>query len=172
MVHMLFSPGRNLTFSSIIFVHGLFGHPEKTWTGHQSRSRSPPQPPSEQSSQVMTGGSIKNAEQHSDDVFWPADLLPDVVPNTRIWTWGYDADIDSLWSSASQNTVSQHATNLLSDVANLLESDKHILPVIFIAHSLGGIVVKAVRPLLVVFSYFLHNHLIHFLLDSVWLTGF
>lgn len=87
----------------------------------------------------------ESSDQSSHGIFWPAALLPEVVPDTRIWTWGYDADIDGFWSPASQNTVSQHATNVLSDIADLLESKDHNLPVIFVAHSLGGLIVKAVR---------------------------
>ena len=48
-------------------------------------------------------------------------------------------------SSSSQNTVAQHATNLLSDITDLLEDNAYNLPVIFVVHSLGGIVVKAAR---------------------------
>jgi mannitol/fructose-specific phosphotransferase system IIA component (Ntr-type) len=44
-----------------------------------------------------------------------------VLPDVRIFTWGYDADVDNLFTSASQNTVHQHASNLLSDLADLLE---------------------------------------------------
>ena len=88
--------------------------------------------------------SASGARQDSGGVFWPAVLLPDVVPNTKIHTWGYDADIDGFWSSSSQNTVAQHAANLLSDVADLLETNGGNLPVVFVVHSLGGIVVKAV----------------------------
>jgi hypothetical protein len=29
------------------------------------------------------------------DVFWPGTLLPSVVPDARIYTWGYDANVDS-----------------------------------------------------------------------------
>jgi hypothetical protein len=81
-----------------------------------------------------------------EGVFWPKELLPKVVPQTRIFTWGYDVDINHLFSSASQATVFQHAGTLLSDLANKRTSNvEKRRPLIFIAHSLGGIVVKDVR---------------------------
>lgn len=139
---------------SIIFIHGLFGHPEKTWTGIKFGSKLLQRELSIPSSRDVCSSGTKeagndNAVESSDPgshgIFWPATLLPEVIPNTRIWTWGYDADIDGFWSSASQNTVSQHATNLLSDVADLIESKDYNLPIIFVVHSLGGLIVKAVR---------------------------
>lgn len=82
----------------------------------------------------------------SSGVFWPTRLLPTAIPNINVHTWGYDADIDGFWSSASQNTVARHAASLLSDLADLLESgEPNVLPIIFVVHSLGGIVLKAVR---------------------------
>lgn len=153
-----------------MLVHGLFGDPRKTWTATSpvgvvpsasstvsqvepseqyatmrqrkrdslafwrrgNNSRSPVVSPSQQTS----GG----------DVFWPKELLPKVVPQTRIMTWGYDVDINHLFSSASQATVFQHAGSLLLDLANKRTSDiERRRPIIFIAHSLGGIVVKDVR---------------------------
>lgn len=142
---------------SIIFVHGLFGHPEKTWTGTKTSSKtaqrgSLPRSPAKSSPApgVVEKEDVKKvdrSESRLDAVFWPAALLPKVVPNTKIWTWGYDADIDGFWSSASQNTVSQHATNLLSDVADLLETKHCNLPIIFVVHSLGGLIIKDVRSL-------------------------
>ncbi|KAL8812465.1 MAG: hypothetical protein Q9223_007285 [Gallowayella weberi] len=34
-------------------------------------------------------------------IFWPRDLLPNVIHDVHVFTWGYDADIDRL-GSASQ----------------------------------------------------------------------
>ena len=54
-------------------------------------------------------------------MFWPQVLLPSIIPDADIYTWGYDADVDK-FGSASQNTIHQHATSLLSDLADLQES--------------------------------------------------
>ena len=58
-------------------------------------------------------------------------------------TWGYDVQIEGFLAATSQASIYHHAENLLSDLVMLRKSDaaKH-KPLIFIAHSLGGIVVK------------------------------
>ena len=63
------------------------------------------------------------------------------MPDARVFTWGYDADVHHWGSSASQNTIHDHAGNLLSDIANQIVGDSPE-PLIFIVHSLGGIVIK------------------------------
>jgi hypothetical protein len=79
---------------------------------------------------------------HEQDI-WPADLLPKTLPVARILTWGYDVDVDHVLSSASTATVFQHASDLLSDLADVRMDETEVKrPVIFIAHSLGGIIVK------------------------------
>ncbi|KAL8974760.1 MAG: hypothetical protein Q9197_000996 [Variospora fuerteventurae] len=81
--------------------------------------------------------------QVGPSIFWPRDLLPSVIQDVRIFTWGYDADIDG-FGSASQNTIHQHAGSLLSDLADQRETSEHYRkPIIFVVHSLGGIIVKA-----------------------------
>lgn len=145
----------------MIFVHGLFGDPRKTWTGspnistsksrNESRSTSPPPPniDSDSAFEDSKGQSIEDnydivGDNVSQGIFWPEALLPGVLPDIRIFTWGYDADVDRFRSTASQNTIFQHAADLLSDVADLLETEDGDLPVIFVVHSLGGIIVKDV----------------------------
>ncbi|OOQ91479.1 hypothetical protein PEBR_00838 [Penicillium brasilianum] len=56
--------------------------------------------------------------------------------------WGYDADIEKFMSSAGQNSLHWHGLNLLNDLADLRDSVERLGPFIFVAHSLGGLVVK------------------------------
>ena len=171
----------------IVFIHGLFGHPRKTWTervpmkSKDSRSVQQdeqktrqsqrdtsrnlyPGPSSVQIDKPSASSKVSLEDSEEDNVsresrlsnvdlkgktpsksnldpgFWPQELLPEVVPNARIFTWGYDADVDKFFSSASQNTIHQHAGDLLSDLADMRNGDA--TPIIFVAHSLGGIIVK------------------------------
>lgn len=147
-----------------MFVHGLFGHPRRTWTGaleaeksltSRSKQRETASRPLEQSStngklSVATDSDVYpevNNEASASgtslqgqpnprsslmslpqivglrmgEVFWPASLLPSVLPEARVFTWGYDADVDAFNGSVGHNTVEQHATDLLTDIANLLD---------------------------------------------------
>ncbi|MCJ1385019.1 hypothetical protein MMC17_008137 [Xylographa soralifera] len=132
--------------ANIIFVHGLFGG-RKTWTAQRTQPSShttqqPPVVPSSSSrpeKPLTKGTSVPQSDPGS--VFWPGDLLPLAIPDARVFTWNYDADVHHWTSSASQNTIHQHAGNLLSDLAYLIAGDMPE-PLIFVVHSLGGIVVK------------------------------
>lgn len=77
----------------------------------------------------------------STEVFWPRDLLPEKVPNARIMVWGYDSRIVSL-SKTSTATTFDHAETLLCDIVSLRGHTEQRIPLIFVAHSLGGIIVK------------------------------
>ncbi|KAL1962071.1 hypothetical protein VTN77DRAFT_599 [Rasamsonia byssochlamydoides] len=98
----------------IVFVHGLNGHPKDTWTS-------------------------KNG------VFWPADLLPSFLESqrVRILTYGYNADVTSFTDGTSKDHIHHHAETLAADlVANRGLRNALERPIIFVCHSLGGIVVK------------------------------
>ena len=143
---------------SVIFVHGLFGDPFKTWTRQISDD-----PPGPEIRGANSTGNFTSPPKGNRDVFWPRDLLPEVIPDACIFTFGYDADIYRFGIATSQNSIHQHASSLLSDVADLqghsenvsgrgvLGSDLLVLmclkqiPIIFVAYSLGGIIVKEVR---------------------------
>ncbi|KAI9773955.1 MAG: hypothetical protein M1839_001967 [Geoglossum umbratile] len=68
------------------------------------------------------------------------DFLPQDVPNARIMTFGYNADV------AFGNTTSDitdHAKALLSSLVDKREEDHETRkPIVFVGHSLGGIVIK------------------------------
>ncbi|PNP57410.1 hypothetical protein THARTR1_02407 [Trichoderma harzianum] len=96
---------------SVIFLHGLTGHREGTWT----------------------------AEGEADP--WPKSLLPKDLPTARIITYGYDANVLHLTRVAGQNTVREHAKTLINDLS-ALRTDTVGRPIIFVVHSLGGLVIQ------------------------------
>lgn len=73
-----------------------------------------------------------------DGTFWPRDLLPSLIPTARILIFGYNS---SVLSDANNAPVSTHASSLLRRVTNERENALH-RPIIFVAHSLGGLLVK------------------------------
>ncbi|KAI1054627.1 hypothetical protein LB506_010757, partial [Fusarium annulatum] len=96
----------------ICFVHGLTGDRTSTWT-----ARGQPAP-------------------------WPKTLLPSELPKACILTYGYDAYVVSK-SVASSNRLIDHAMNLLTDLTNdRRRRNASGRPLIFVVHSLGGLVCK------------------------------
>lgn len=79
----------------------------------------------------------KNTNQN-----WLRDFLPDQVPQLRIMSWGYNSEV---LGSTSVGNVTTFAQGLLVDlkacrVTKALEKR----PLIFVCHSLGGVVFKRV----------------------------
>lgn len=102
----------------IILVHGLNGDPEKTWT-------------------------------HKNGCFWPSQLLPDSLRGApaRVLVYGYNADVYAYGSShhVSSDLILHHAQTLVNAVVNERESEgMGDNAIIWVAHSLGGILVKKV----------------------------
>lgn len=139
----------------ICFVHGFTGHPEKTWASNVSKKRAandePPAPVATKRAKLdkiilpfrqRDSISESSSTTPSVPVYWPRDLLPDVVPRARVLTFGYDTNIRHIWNgSISENRLGDHATDFL---AALEDSRRHDTrrPLIFVAHSLGGLLVK------------------------------
>ncbi|KAK5054034.1 hypothetical protein LTR84_001996 [Exophiala bonariae] len=99
--------------TDIVFVHGITGDRERTWT------------------------SPTNA------VCWPRDLLPESHPEARILTFGYDAYVVGKSDNIAKLDISHHANDLLNALANERQKPTTITrPIIFVAHSLGGLLCK------------------------------
>lgn len=141
---------------SIVFVHGLGGGPEKTWS--TSKLSAPPVDQGMPSSSMRRRlnrfwpksrgeESAVNVEDNSTvrkhDTFWPADFLPAACPLARILTWGYDSKVTLFFSGpVDQGNYYSHAKDLLYDLNDLRGDRKR--PIIWVTHSLGGIIVKQV----------------------------
>jgi len=113
---MNLTPGVKGAIVDIVFIHGLRGDAEGTltWTGDKR-----------------------------NHVFWPKDLLPEDVKNARILTWGYDSKFGKFWTESSNKDIDSYSNNLCSDLKGLRSTTSTTdRPIIFVTHSLGGLVCK------------------------------
>lgn len=159
-------------------VHGLKGHPYKTWRFTPSPEKvDKAAAPSEGG--VLEPKSSKRLELRNNlkawikgssgkdcldqglvgsprstfsgtstavsSVFWPADLLPQVCKNARILTFGYDSNVTKYASGpTNMNSIFSHGKDFLFSLKRMRVPGR---PLIFVAHSLGGILVKEVMSL-------------------------
>ena len=83
------------------------------------------------------------------EVCWPRDLLPQDGPNARVLTFGYGA----LVRDETPLLIKDLGKTLLESLTiNRRHTKAAKRPLIFVAHSLGGIVVKSV-PSLKMYSF-------------------
>ncbi|KAF8519406.1 hypothetical protein BU17DRAFT_47785, partial [Hysterangium stoloniferum] len=73
-------------------------------------------------------------------VLWLRDLLPEALPTARILTYGYDARTHS--ENRSSQTLYDLSTDFVGKLSNFRIHTKSDRPLIFIAHSFGGIMLK------------------------------
>lgn len=142
--------------ADLFFVHGLQGHPRKTWTYqppyHRETKRQGDPPKSKygigRKISSAFGRSKKvessNTNPSSLEVYWPMDLLPYDFPNIRIFTYGYDSKVTHWFKGpAMQLDIYSYGESLLNGVeARRREDPRRRL--IFIVHSLGGLIIKDV----------------------------
>jgi hypothetical protein len=114
-----------------VFVHGLCGHRKNTWA--------------------------------KDGVCWPEELLPKepALSRVRILTFGYDANVVGPMGRASLNSLFEHSLSLLNELSRergrdavscynfhksyqIINEFQRDRPIIFVAHCLGGLLVKDV----------------------------
>ncbi|KAJ2993825.1 hypothetical protein NUW58_g1724 [Xylaria curta] len=148
--------------ADIVFVHGLQGHPYSTWahpvpsdtkdTGEPSNNQRQLQRPrflskllgkktAPNDDATHSGESVASTAQNILEVYWPKDLLAaeDWCKSGRILTYGYDSRVIRGYASVNKNGLFAHANDLLY---NLQREKPQGRPVIFVCHSLGGVIVK------------------------------
>ena len=88
--------------------------------------------------------SFKNREMPH---MWLRDDLPRDLPNSHVMIWGYDATV---FKSKDTQSIQDISRQLQHDLSQISESARS-RPYIFIAHSLGGLILKKVcgqKPML------------------------
>lgn len=142
----------------IVILHGLQGHPWKTWACKrnqvEAQESSAPDKfrlrlPVRHKKGVKNDASISTLAP--DDLsktdlvtYWPGELLPRKFPTQRILTYGYDSHISHFFHGAAvQGNIWTIARDFLQELAALRKGDPK-RPLLFICHSLGGLVVKSV----------------------------
>lgn len=89
----------------------------------------------------LNGDHINTWKHDETGVVWPRDLLPKEIPNARVLSFGYSADI---YNNPNIGLIREHARTLLNLVNDERPSKISTRPIVFVAHSLGGLVVKQV----------------------------
>lgn len=80
-------------FNSIVAVHGLQGDAIRTWTHEKSH------------------------------ICWLSDLLPKEIPNARVLSWGYLANLNSWGGKATtSDRILHHAQTLIEE----LQTDREV----------------------------------------------
>ncbi|KAM7187637.1 Alpha/Beta hydrolase fold [Rhypophila sp. PSN 637] len=112
------SPDHGHIKADIVFIHGLGGTSHMTWS-----------------------------KDRNIQFFWPGVFLPlePELCQTRIFTYGYDADVKS--GSRTSSSILTFAKKLLYDLKYAVADEIATMaigqvPLIFVAHSMGGLIVK------------------------------
>ncbi|KAE8381533.1 lipa and NB-ARC domain protein [Aspergillus bertholletiae] len=81
--------------------------------------------------------------RHQNGTFWPRDYLPQDIPQARVFVYGYNSYVTNpqVMSNAS---VKDHANTLLNllDLERSPQMNTRPPKIIFVGHSLGGLVIK------------------------------
>ncbi|CAJ2500091.1 Uu.00g029440.m01.CDS01 [Anthostomella pinea] len=94
----------------------------------------------------LNGDARKTFTDQNSGTFWLGDeeMLPrDLRGRCRVLTYGYPSSVASILGKTSSDRILQHATTLVAElVADRELEDAQERPIIFLCHSLGGIIVK------------------------------
>ncbi|RAL47282.1 hypothetical protein DM860_013247 [Cuscuta australis] len=110
----------------VVFVHGLRGGPFKTWRLSEDKYST-------------KSGLVEKIDEEAgmQGTFWPGEWLPTDFPAARLYTLKYKTNLTQ-WSGASLPL--QEVSSMLLE--KLVAAGIGKRPVVFVTHSMGGLVVK------------------------------
>ncbi|KAI3522115.1 hypothetical protein L1887_11594 [Cichorium endivia] len=110
----------------VVFVHGLRGGPFKSWRQSESKLSS-------------KSGLVEKIDEEAgkQGTFWPAEWLSADFPHARLFSLKYKTNLTQ-WSGASLPL--QEVSAMLLE--KLITAGIGNRPVVFVTHSMGGLVVK------------------------------
>ncbi|KAF8248826.1 hypothetical protein K440DRAFT_545759, partial [Wilcoxina mikolae CBS 423.85] len=102
----------------IVAVHGVNGHYKGTWS---------------------------TSNNYKDEALWLSAILPNRIPNARVrvMSFGYRSNPRTGLGLMDAAGLRKIARDLLRELHDLRISDDNI-PIVFIGHNLGGVVIKEV----------------------------
>ncbi|KAJ4750471.1 alpha/beta-Hydrolases superfamily protein [Rhynchospora pubera] len=123
----------------VVFVHGLRGGPFNSWRISDNKC-----------STTSKAGLVENIDQDAgkEGTCWPREWLAMDFPHGRFFTVKYKTNLTD-WTGASLPL--QEVSSML--LRRLLAAGIGTRPVVFVTHSMGGLVVKQM-----LFQAKLHNH--------------
>ncbi|XP_022845151.1 uncharacterized protein LOC111368152 isoform X1 [Olea europaea var. sylvestris] len=110
----------------VVFVHGLRGGPFKTWRLSEDKSST-------------KSGLVEKIDEEAgkQGTFWPGEWLSADFPHARLFSLKYKTNLTQ-WSGASL-PLQEVSSMLLEKLVAAGIGDR---PVVFVTHSMGGLVVK------------------------------
>ncbi|CAD5186419.1 unnamed protein product [Musa acuminata subsp. malaccensis] len=112
----------------VVFIHGLRGGPFKSWRIADNKS-----------STTSKAGLVENIDQEAGKLgtCWPSEWLSTDLPDARLFSVKYKTNLTQ-WSGASL-PLQEVSSMLLRKLTRAGIGDR---PVVFVTHSMGGLVVK------------------------------
>lgn len=140
----------------VVFIHGINGHPITTWRVET------PADANQNRITLWPKSMAKKTKEHIDETYraymrtlsdpekalrdaeaeqalcWPRDWMPLYLPESRILTVSYDIALTK-WSASETMPLKRRAAEIMTKLRILGIGER---PVIFVAHSFGGLIVK------------------------------
>ncbi|KAG8196298.1 hypothetical protein JTE90_023850 [Oedothorax gibbosus] len=140
LLHPSYRQARNKEYhADVIFVHGLLGATFWTWRQHDSMKEY-----KKEENKLPDSNKQPNSKIYPQYTYcWPKDWLPTDFPNARIISVDYNSSV-SKWKAEcpqqeEKDSIDAKANTLME---KLLLSNVGEKPIIWITHSMGGLLVK------------------------------